>query len=117
MTDMEERKQKKKIYISIPISGKDIREQRQEADRLAAFLSREGYEPVSPFNIYAGKDPDYWDHICADLRALADCDAVYFCGGWSDSLGCSIEHSFVMNRQAKGDKLYKIIYEGFATHS
>lgn len=102
---------KKKIYISIPIRGKDRAVQQQKADGLARMLSVKGYEPVNPFNIFAGKNPDYWDHICSDLRALADCEAVYFCEGWERSLGCRIEHSFVMQRQAFCDKLYEIHYQ------
>ena len=101
----------KKIYICIPITGKDFKKQREHADAIARSFSRDGWEVVNPFNIYAGKDADYWDHICFGLRALADCDAVYFCSGWEQSLGCCIEHDFVLRRQAMEDKVYKIIYE------
>lgn len=81
-----------KIYISIPISGKDIRKQREKADMIKAYLSRHGHTPVNPFDICAGKNPDYKDHLCRDLRILMDCDAVYFASGWNDSRGCRIEY-------------------------
>lgn len=103
--------QKLKIYISIPIKGLPHKVQKMTADLVASMLSKQGYQPVNPFSIYAGKQPDYWDHLCADLRALADCDGVYFCSGWEKSMGCCIEHAFVMNRQKFGDKIYKVIYE------
>lgn len=103
--------EKQKIYISIPISGKNDKIQRQTAALTMAMLSRQGYKPVNPFDIYAGKNPDYWDHICYDLRALADCDAIYMCSGWERSLGCSIEHDFVQQCIAHKKKIYKIIYE------
>lgn len=80
-----------KVYISLPISGRDIDEARQQADLAAAKLSRLGHRPVNPFNIYAGKYPTYADHLCCDLRALMDCDAIYMCDGWEKSGGCSIE--------------------------
>ena len=100
-----------KVYISIPITGKDYKKQREHADQIARSLSRKGYEPVNPFNIYAGKNPDYWDHICYNLRALADCDVIYLCEGWSYSCGCSIERDFALQAQIHGKKQYMIIYE------
>lgn len=80
-----------KVYISLPISGRDIDEARRQADLAAAQLSRMGHRPVNPFNIYAGKNPTYADHLCCDLRALMDCDAIYLCEGWECSRGCDIE--------------------------
>lgn len=102
---------KLKIYISIPIKGLDEQKQRHKADLIARRLSTQGYEPVNPFNIYAGKNADYYDHICADLRALADCDGIYMCDGWERSNGCGHEHDFVLREQISGNKVYKIIYE------
>ena len=83
-----------KIYISIPISGHDEKEQREHADLIKATLSRAGHTPVNPFDIYAGKNPTYADYLCADLRALADCDAIFLCDGWQFSRGCRIERTF-----------------------
>ena len=103
--------QKPKIYISIPITGKDYKKQREHADEIACSLSRQGWRVINPFNIYAGKDPGYFDYICADLRALADCDAIYFCSGWEHSCGCGIEHDFALRIIAAKKKIFKIIYE------
>lgn len=72
-----------RIYISIPITGRDEARHREYADLMKARLSRSGWRPVSPFEIYAGKKPTYADYICYDLRALADCDAVVMCEGGS----------------------------------
>lgn len=83
-----------KIYISLPITGHDITRQREHADRVAASLSRMGHRPLTPFDIYAGKTPSYADYLCSDLRALADCEAIYLCEGWRQSRGCRIEHDF-----------------------
>ena len=102
---------KKKIYISIPITGHPYRDQREKADLAARMLSKKGYIPVNPFNIYAGHQPDYYDHLTADLRALADCDGIYFCTGWEQSLGCNIEHDFVMRHIAAKRKDYEVTYE------
>lgn len=94
-----------KIYISIPITGRDQRKARHKADLAKAAISRAGHTPVSPFDIYAGKSPTYADHLCYDLRALADCDAIYLCKGWQYSRGCRIERNFA------DEFLKKIIYE------
>lgn len=83
-----------KIYISLPISGHPEAEVREHADRIKAALSRAGHRPVSPFDIYAGRNPQYADYLCADLRALADCDAIILCDGWQFSRGCRIERTF-----------------------
>ena len=102
---------KKKIYISIPITGKDYKKQREHADEIARSLSRQGMEVVNPFNIFAGKNPTYEDYLAYDLRALMDCDAVFFCEGWEKSFGCSIEHDYVMRAIAFGKQMYSVTYE------
>lgn len=83
-----------KIYLSIPISGHDEMEVREHADLMKSALSRAGHEVVNPFDIYAGNNPAYADYLCADLRALADCDAIFLCDGWQFSRGCRIERTF-----------------------
>lgn len=100
--------EKLKIYISLPITGQEEKA-REKADRIKAALSKQGHEAISPFDIYAGKDPDYEDYLCFDLRTMMDCDAVYFCLGWEESCGCNIEHSVVMTFKAFGKKNFKVI--------
>ncbi|MCH5225044.1 MAG: DUF4406 domain-containing protein [Muribaculaceae bacterium] len=101
---------KTKIYISLPISGQETKA-REKADIIKTALSKKGFLVVSPFDIYPGKDPLYEDHLCSDLRALMDCDAVYFCIGWDKSCGCGIEHDVVMRFKAYGKKDFKVMYE------
>lgn len=84
---------KKTIYISLPITGRES-DARRRADLMKAMLSRAGYSVVSPFDINDGKDATYADYLCADLRALADCDAIMLCDGWQFSSGCRIERTF-----------------------
>lgn len=100
-----------KIYISLPITGIPRKDAMQKADNIKAALSRKGHLPVSPFDIYAGHQPTYCDFICYDLRAMMDCDAVYFCEGWEQSCGCNIEHDVAMRFKAYGKKDFKIMYE------
>lgn len=102
---------RKRVYISIPISGLPIGPVREKADLIKASLSRLGFEPVSPFDIYAGAKPTYEDYICCDLRAMLDCDAVYFCHGWRDSCGCNIEHDVALRYIKFNKKQFKLMYE------
>lgn len=92
------------IYISLPITGQE-QKAREKADLTKAMLSRSGHQPISPFDIYAGAKPKWEDHICCDLRALLDCDAIYLCDGWQFSQGCQLE--------AEAARIYKlqIMYE------
>lgn len=83
-----------RIFISIPVSDKDETEVREHADLIKASLSRAGHRPVSPFDIYAGKNPTYADHLCFSLSALTDCDAIFLCDGWQFSRGCRIEATY-----------------------
>lgn len=100
-----------KIYISLPISGLDISKVREKADLIKAKLSREGYDVVNPFEVFAGKDPTYDDYICQDLRKMLDCDAIYFCHGWHLSCGCCIEHGVALTYKQFEKKEFKIMYE------
>lgn len=100
-----------KFYISIPITGYDIETVKEHADYVKMALSRRGYEAISPFDIYAGKNPKYEDYICADIKEMLECDAVYFCQGWEHSCGCGIEHDIAMRFKAYNKKDFQIMYE------
>lgn len=89
-------KKKLRIYISIPISHLDYRQQREKADLLMRAFREDGHEVVNPFEICAGRNPTYEDHICYDLRAMLDCDMIFFCRGWELSTGCCIEHDVAL---------------------
>lgn len=102
---------KKKVYISIPISGYPLVKVRERADIVKGLLSRKGYSVVSPFDVLPCKNPTYSDYICYDLLAMLDCDAIYFCDGWEQSCGCNIEHDVAMRFKAHGKKNFQIMYE------
>lgn len=82
-----------KIYISLPISGRPFEEVKKQAEEARQFILNLGHTPVSPLEIYAGRNPTYADHLCYDLRAMIDCDAIVMLAGWKYSTGCNIEHN------------------------
>lgn len=87
---------KKKIYISLPISGRDPKKARMHADMVKSALSKMGFEPVNPFEIYAGENPSYNDHLADDIRALLDCDGICLCGDGVASFGVNVECAIAM---------------------
>lgn len=80
-----------KVYISLPITGKDIEEQKRHAEDVASFLLMAGHTPVSPFNNGLDANASYEEHMRADLKMLLDCDAIFMCKGASFSVGCLLE--------------------------
>ena len=80
-----------KVYISLPITGKDIEEQKRHAGDVASFLLTVGHTPVSPFNNGLDANASYEEHMRADLKMLLDCDAILMCKGASFSVGCLLE--------------------------
>lgn len=85
-----------KIYISIPISGHPIEEQKEKAEYIAERLKALGHEPVNPFDtpeapVEMNEKEKYAYYIGEDLKRLLTCDAVYLCKGWSGSRGCRLE--------------------------
>lgn len=92
----------KKVYISIPMTGKDMKEQRERA-RLWHRFFRVGaaYQVINPF--YLGdfldaiheksglKPPTYEEYLDYDIRELANCTHIFLCDGWTESKGCMAE--------------------------
>lgn len=83
--------EKKKVYVSLPISGHDINWVKERAERAAQYLRDKGYEPVTPFDVPKDENASYSEHMGKDINALLDCDAVFFLRGWEQSKGCQLE--------------------------
>lgn len=82
---------KKKIYISGPISGHDIEERRAAFAAVERMLREEGLEVVNPLNVAF---PEYCTHeqyMRVDIALLIGCDYIYLMKGWDSSRGASTE--------------------------
>lgn len=100
-----------KVFIAVPLEGRKYEDARHEADLVKAALSRKGHIPVSPFDIYAGKDADYNDTLTIHLRAALECDCIFLCVGWGNSPICCTIFDAAKNLNRAGDgKKYKIMY-------
>lgn len=81
-----------KIYISIPITGKDIRAQKGRAALLERMFNAQGFDTANPFRNGLPASRMREDHMRADLKMLLGCDVVFMCKGWTESKGCGLEH-------------------------
>ena len=89
---------RRRVYISIPISGMDVDAQKRKAASKAEWLKSMGYDVFNPFDV---PDPmpelnskqKYAYYMGRDIEQLMLCDAIFLCRGWRGSKGCSIEKS------------------------
>ena len=71
---------KLKVYISLPITGKDLERQKKYAQDIAERVAICGHAPRTA-------------HMKADIKMLLDCNAIMMCHGWESSDGCRLEKS------------------------
>lgn len=87
-----------KVYISIPITGRDLTRQIQIAKTVAKEIEKQGHIPVSPFDTPAPprrcntEKEEYAYYMGADIERLLLCDAIYLADDWRQSKGCRLEH-------------------------
>lgn len=81
----------KKVYISIPISGKDINQVKLYLDLVKNGIKSSGSDPITPFDVSPDSNASYAEHMGKDIQALLECDAIFFCRGWQNSKGCQAE--------------------------
>jgi hypothetical protein len=77
---------KKRVYISIPISGHDIWSQRLRAIEVAMRFRQEGYDFFIPYVIIP--DGDLYESIFTDLKEFLRCDILVLIDDWETSEIC-----------------------------
>ena len=82
---------RKKCYISIPITGRDIDEVKKEIENYKTRLRSKGYSPVSPFDRNVDFNATHEQHMREDFKLLLDCDAILMARDWEHSVGCRAE--------------------------
>lgn len=89
-----------KVYISGPISGKDINEQMKMFETAEICCKTEfGFDTVvfNPFKFTEQKEEKDWgDYMIECLPVLKKCDVIIMLPFWEDSKGSSIEYDFAM---------------------
>lgn len=84
---------KKKVYISLPITGHNIEDVEKRCKSACELIEQLGFDAVSPLEVSSNPDASYEEHIGRDITALLQCDAVLFLEGWHLSKGCNIEYN------------------------
>lgn len=81
----------KRIYLSGPISGKDLDERRQVFAKVKKAIEEKGYEVFNPMENGLPHDADTHQHMYRDMCLLLQCDGIYMMEGWLHSKGCKLE--------------------------
>ena len=88
---------RKRIYISIPISGHDLEKVKEKARGIRKCLLLDEFDwekgwnstdVITPFDVCSEPDKPYSYYMGKDIEALLECDAIYLCEGWQNSKGC-----------------------------
>lgn len=83
--------EKELIYISGPISGRDLTERRKTFAETAAWLRAEEFEVVNPMENGLPENATTYQHMHRDIEMLMVCDRIYMMKGWTHSKGCKVE--------------------------
>ena len=93
--DME---MKFKMYLSFPITGRNIKDVKVYAKRIKKTWEDKGYEVVNPFEVtehFNGvKEGHSYYAYCMGkcVEALLTCDGIIMCDDWFMSKGCRTEN-------------------------
>ena len=87
---------KKRVYVSLPISGRPIEEAKEQAKMIKATLEGSGYEVATPFDVVdepqgTTEKERYAYCMGRDIEELLKCDAIYMARGHENSKGCRLE--------------------------
>lgn len=83
---------KKRVYISLPISGRDVEAQKMRANEVKRLLEQQNYIAVTPFEINPEQKLRYSEYMGKDIATLLECDAVCLVDDWQNSKGCRAEY-------------------------
>lgn len=86
----------RKVYLSGPITGVDVKEYHAKFERAEEFYKAAGFEVVNPVKISdeilaKNLNAKYEDFMKADLQALKGCSHIAMLDGWEKSNGARIE--------------------------
>ena len=81
----------KKCYISLPITGREIKNVKKDIERLKLALRNNEYILISPFDRNVDFNATHEKHMREDIKLLLDCDAILMARNWEHSIGCRAE--------------------------
>lgn len=81
----------KKIYVSLPITGNVLQDQKNHAFVVSVDLAQKDWDVVTPFDVVLDPLTPYNQAMGKCIEALLECDAIYMCKNWQSSHGCRAE--------------------------
>ena len=96
------------MYLSLPISGRDINTVKNRVKHLKEIFISDEYELVSPFDICPNSSLPYNELMGRDIAGLMECDAALFDFDWQESKGCRTEMAVA---EIYGKRIYRIADE------
>lgn len=90
---------KTKLYVSLPITGRDLVSVKEHAGVVKELWEKRGYEVVTPFELVEENngsmgEKEYYAYCMGKcVEALLQCDGIILCQGWFGSKGCRAECS------------------------
>lgn len=93
------------MYLSLPISGRDINTVKNRVKHLKEIFISDEYELVSPFDICPDSSLPYNELMGRDIAGLMECDAALFDFDWQESKGCRTEMAVA---EIYGKRIYRI---------
>ena len=87
---------KKKVFISGPISNRDIEDTRVKFAKAEEKLMSAGYTVINPIKKVLPDYASYHEHMKRDIANLLLCDCIYMLQGWEDSHGAALERHIAM---------------------
>ncbi|MCM1221898.1 MAG: DUF4406 domain-containing protein [Lachnospiraceae bacterium] len=82
---------KERVYISLPISGRNLDEVIKRANLIKSSLGEE-YEPITPFDICPDSTLPYNELMGRDVAELLKCNTILLDYDWQESKGCRTEY-------------------------
>lgn len=80
-----------RVYISLPMAGRDEKEIMEEIRLMRQAAEERGWEPVDPVEVNRGLPGGYPEKLGRDIAALLRCDAIMMGSQWERSAGCRLE--------------------------
>ena len=85
-------KNKKRMYLSFPITGRDLNQVKEYAESVKRAWVAKGYDVVTPFEVNP-IEISYEECMGRCVTALMLCDGIILCSDWFSSKGCRAECS------------------------
>lgn len=82
---------KRKVYLSAPISGRDLEKVRKKFKSAQIMFETAGYEVVNPMENGLPQDSTTNQHMKRDVQLLTECNAIFMMDKWTHSQGCYTE--------------------------